>query len=152
MEHIEVGKSFGFDKTGVTKNATFTGPVVLFEHCLVLVPRKVTTENATAAGFFFGVIGALLASMFSSVDKMEYPYPAVFFRDLPEPIRAVRPFRKLKGEQRVVVIRREQIQGYTKSFFTGFRLVCEGESVMIRGSQGKLVNAFTKYGHPELKG
>ena len=39
----------------------------------------------------------------------------------------------------------------TKSFITGFRLICEGENVMIYASQVKVVNAFTKFGHPEFK-
>lgn len=151
MEHIEVGKQFKFEKTGTTKNATFTGHAVLFPECLVLVPKRVTTENAAAASFFFGVLGALIASMFSSADAIEYPYPTVLYRDLPEPLRGVKALRKLKDAQRVVVVRREQIRGYTSSFLEGFRLICDGETIKIQGSRGKLISNFAKHGYPEHK-
>lgn len=151
MRHTKVCTRFKFESKGITKNATFSGPVVLLPEGLFLAAKGVTTESANAAAAMFGLLGALLASLFSSLDKIEFPYPAVTCNDLPEQVRNLEGFGKLKEKHRIVIVKREQILGYTSSFFKPFTLICAGEDVVLLGPRKKLISVFSEYGYAEHK-
>ncbi len=151
MQHIRLCKKFKFKKKGSTKNASFSGPVVLMQEGLFLVAKSVTTESQGAAMALFGLIGALIASWFSSLDKINFPYPVVAYNDLPEQLRNVEGFGKLTEKHKIVIVKREQILGYTSSFFKGFKLICTGEEIVLLGSKRKLISSFVEYGYTEYK-
>ena len=74
MQHIKLCKRFRFDEKGSTKNASFFGPVVLLEDGLFLVAKSVTTQSANMLIAMFGLLGALLATLFSPLKKIKFPY------------------------------------------------------------------------------
>lgn len=151
MQHIKLCKSFKFDKRGTTKDASFTGPVVLMQEGLFLVAKKVTTNSHHIAGAVFGIIGVLIASLFDSLDKITFPYPVVTESELPPPLRDIEGFGRLKEKHKIVIVQREQILGYTCSFLKGFRVICDGEEIRLTGSKKKLIASFIEYGYMEYK-
>jgi len=151
MQNIRVCSRFKFDKKGSTKNASFSGPVVLLQDGLFLVAKSVTTESAHLAMALFGLLGALFASFFSSLDNIKFPYPAVRCGDLPDQLRNIKGFGRLKEKYRIVIVKREEIIGYTSSFFGTFKLICTGEEIVLLGSRRKLISSFIEYGYAEYK-
>lgn len=151
MQQIRVCKSFKFAKSGTTKDASFTGPVVLMQEGLFLVAKKVTTNSHHVAGAVFGLLGVLIASLFDSLDKTTFPYPVVTESELPDALRDVESFGRLKEKHKIVILQREQILGYTSSFIKGFRLVCTGEEIRLMGSKKKLITSFVEFGYAEYK-
>ena len=151
MQHVRVCNSFKFDKSGTTKDALFSGPVVLMQEGLFLVAKKVTTNSQNVAMAVFGLLGALIASLFSSLEKINFPYPVVTESELPQTLRDVEGFGRLKEKYKIVVVQREQILGYAYSFFKGFRLICDGEEIRLLGSKKKLIASFIEFGYAEYK-
>ena len=151
MQHVRVSKSFKFDKSGTTKDALFSGPVVLMKEGLFLVAKKVTTDSQNVAMAVFGLLGALIASLFSSLNKINFPYPVVTCSELPELLREIEDFIRLKEKHKIIIVQREEILGFTSSFFKGFRLVCSGEEIRLMGSKKKLIANFVEFGYAEYK-
>ena len=151
MEHTKVCRRFKFEKKGITKNASFSGPVVLLGDGLFLVAKSVTTGSEVMTTALFGLLGALIASLSSSVAKMEFPYPAATCDELPDELRSLKAFGKLKEKHRIVVVQREDILGFTSSFLGGFKLVCAGEDIVLMGSKKKLKSSFLEHGYAEYE-
>ena len=151
MQHKKIAKRFRFEKDGITKNATFSGPVVLLQDGLFLVAKSVRTQSAGTAMALFGLLGALFVSLFSSLSKINFPYPAITCAELPDQLRDIKGFGKLKEKHRIIVLRREEILGYKSSLFGGFKLICTGENIFLLDSKKKLISGFLEHGYVEYK-
>ena len=149
MHATKICNSFRFDQKGVTKAATFTGPVVVFDDGFLLVPKSMQTQSGAQMTAMFGLLGYLIASLSSNVKKAELPYPTITYGELEQIFPGLPGLGKLKIDQRVIVLKREQVLGYTASFWTGVQLVCSGENVALTGARKKIVAALAEFGYQE---
>ena len=149
MQDTTISKSFKFDQKGTTKNATFSGPVIAFDDGFLLVPKSMQSESGAAMMAMFGLLGMLIASFSNKVSKVEFPYPTITYAELEQIFPGVGGLGRLKPAQRIVALKRDQVLGYTSSFWTGVQLVCSGENVSLMGSRKKIVAALADFGYQE---
>ncbi len=149
MQDTTIAKSFKFDEKGTTKNATFSGPVIAFDDGFLLVPKKMQSQSGTAIAVNFGLLGMLIASLFNNIKKVDFPYPTITYAMLEEIFPGVGGLGRLKPDQPIVLLKRDQVLGYTSSFWTGVQLVCSGENVFLMGSKNKITAALAEFGYQE---
>ena len=149
MQDTTIAKSFKFEKKGSTKNATFSGPVIAFDDGFLLVPKKMQSETGAGMVAMFGLLGMLIASFSNNVKKVNFPYPTITHAELEQVFPGVGGLGRLKPDQRIVVLKRDQVLGYTASFWTGVQLVCSGENVSLMGSKKKIVAALAEFGYQQ---
>jgi hypothetical protein len=97
----------------------------------------------------FGLLGMLIASFSNNVKKVDFPYPTITYAMLEEIFPGVAGLGRLKPDQRIVLLKRDQVLGYTSSFWTGVQLVCSGENVSLMGSKKKITAALAEFGYQE---
>jgi hypothetical protein len=107
------------------------------------------SESGAAMAASFGLLGFLIASLSNNVKKVEFPYPTITYGELDQIFPGLPGLGKLKPDQRVVVLKRGQVLGYTSSFWTGVQLVCSGENVALMGAKKKVVAALDEFGYQE---
>ena len=149
MQDTKICKSFKFDEKGTTKNATFSGAVIAFDAGFLLVPKSMQSQTGATMMAMFGLLGMLIASFSNNLKKVQFPYPTITYAELEQLFPGVGGLGRLKLDQRIVVLKRDQVLGYTASFWTGVKLVCSGEDVALMGSKKKIVAALAEFGYQE---
>jgi hypothetical protein len=126
----KIGTSFSFQHHPPTQGMVFSGPVVLSDDGLMLIPMSKQSQQAAGLLHFIGIIGLLVLLFMRSVKKISFPFPVLTYASVAPALADIPKLGKLKPDQPLMVVHKDLIRGFHSTFFGGLRLVCVNRVVI----------------------
>ncbi len=145
-------KSFRFKGHAATEGMTFYGKLVLSDDGLLLIPKS--KQDASAGGWvhLLGVVALIVLMFQRSVKKVTWPFDAVPYRDLEAGLAKVPKLGGCNPDQPVLLVHRDQIVGFSSSFWKGFSVVCRNRVVIVPiGARSRLTACFRELEYQEIR-
>ncbi len=118
----------------------------------VLIPKS--KQNASAGGLvhLMGIFALIVLMFQRSVKKVTWPFASVPFSDVQAGLQQVPSLGRFAPDQPVLLVHRNQIAGFSSSFWKGFSVICTNRVVIVPvGGRSRLTACFRELEYPEIR-